>query len=355
MCCNRPRISTRPTPNFTTVLIDAFIQVPEFNGVSQARLRGQRNFDVAWGVDICVANSESPDQAGFDCTGFTLKAVENTALLPPNPPPVADAGGGSTVTAGTTVKLNGSRSFDGANIGFNPLDPNVFAKDTLRYTWEWISGPDPNAPLIVPDPCDPANALVTLTTVTPADQPYVFRLSVSDQYNALPATAVVQIFVAPASARNRAPHAVITAPAGAIAIGGTIQLSGTASTDPDGNTLTYRWRQTNSLGGDLQSDEIQAAFQPLDGLDAAVTRWQAISTGTFYFTLVVTDPAGLSDMAGPAAVTVVASSSGATAQSNAPAQQRDLSASPTTGTTHSTVVAGLAGCSRWRYCPVCCG
>lgn len=319
--------------------VDIFfiLQVPEFEGVNQARLRGLQDFDVAWILDISVANTDSPNTGEFDVVDIAVFAVENATLRPPDAPPTADAGSGQTVPVGSTVVLDGSRSFDSTNLGFDPLDPNIFEKDTLRYTWEWISGPEEVDP--VPDPDEPANALVTLTTTTTTSNPYVYRLLVSDESNALPSSALVRIYVSSSIPVNHAPRAAITSPAAAVTVGNRVQLSGLASYDPDGDALSYRWRQTNSIGGDLLADEIQKSFQPLNGVTSAVASWVTTEAGTYYFTLVVTDPSGLSSSAGPVTVNVVAATTTSTAQATASAQDRDTGVSTTAETSNTAATA----------------
>jgi hypothetical protein len=330
-------------PNFGPGTVDIVIvlQIPEFSGVNQRRLQGDIPYDVGWTVEASVAKTDTPTDAARGVIIFPLFAIENATLRPPNPPPIADAGSNQAVPAGSTVILDGSRSFDSANLGFDPLDPNIFEKDTLRYTWEWLSGPEEVDP--VPDPADPANARVTLITVTTPDNPYVYRLLVSDEVNALPASAIVHIFVQSSIPVNHAPRAAITSPAGPVTVGNLVQLSGLASFDPDGNPLTYRWRQTNSIGGDLLPDEIQKNFQPLNGVTSAVASWRTTAAGTYYFTLVVTDPSGLANSAGPVAVNVVAAAVAGASQANSPAQNRDVYIPPPAETTPASTGCGAGG------------
>lgn len=329
-----------PPVDPNTVLISFLLQIPEFSGANQARLRGTQNYDAAWTVDFRVANSDSPEEGEYDLALFTIFAIENATLRPPDPPPIADAGSNQVVPAGSTVVLDGSRSFDSSNLGFDPLDPNIFEKDSLRYTWEWLSGPEEVDP--EPDPTDPANARVTLTTVTTSDNPYVYRLLVSDEVNALPATAIVYIYVQASIPVNRAPIAAITGPAGSVTVGTTVQLSGLASSDPDGDALSYRWRQTNSIGGELLADEIESSFQPLNGVNTAVASWKTTAAGTYYFSLVVTDPSGLTSSVGPFAVNVVTTST-ATAQIILTSQQRETDAAPAAESSTNNTVTTACG------------
>lgn len=283
--------------------LDLFFQfsIPDYLGRNQARLRGDINYDVAWTFVIAVSNEQAPEGCQFagedrfliscpatvpvDIHFEMIFAVENPFLRAPNPPAFADAGADMVVAAGSTVQLDGSRTFDGFNIGFNPLDPNVFEKDEIEYTWEWIGGPERVEP-IIRDPLNaPAIGEVTLNTVGN----YVYRLFVDDGANPLPTSDSVLIEVVSTIPDNRKPRAVITRPTPVIVVGSIITLDGTQSSDPDGDPLSFRWRQTDELGGTLSAADLRDVFQPLGGIETPLSRWQAIKPGTYYFRLLVSD------------------------------------------------------------------
>lgn len=287
-----------PPPD-NAIVMWFWLTVPDIIGANQKRLRGLIDYDVFWLVEVRVSNEESPEeeeeegQTGqWSAFSFFLYAKENPLLVPANPPPFADAGSNQTVAVGQVVTLDGSRSFDASNQGFDPNAPYVFVKDTLEYAWEWISGPERVDPEANDDGND-ATAQVTLSLTGD----YVYRLLVEDGVNPLPSTDEVTISVVSSLPANRGPRAIITAPTAPVALGTTIRLSGERSTDPDGDKLTYRWRQTNAVGGALESDEVIDGFQPLVGVTEKVASWKPVKTGTYYFSLLVTDPGGLSDTA----------------------------------------------------------
>lgn len=309
------------------VTVPFSFQVPEFVGRNQARLRGEITFDVRYTIVFEVINPDQNEEVPPRRDTEVLNVVENPAANPKNPPPFADAGSDRRVVAGTTFELDGSRTSDSTNTGFDPRDPNVFEKDTLLYVWEWLSGPERVDPVVRSPVQRPEFGEVTLNTIGE----YVFRLSVTDGVNPLPSTDTVKITVVSAIPPNRAPSARISGPAGVVTVGSAITLDGTSSSDPDGDPLTFRWVQTDELGGKLPSTEVERAFQPLSGVSQPVVTWQAIKAGTYYFRLIVND--GEASSTATISVTVSASNvSGAVAQNPAAsAESADALAAPLAG------------------------
>jgi len=283
-------------PSGTMLTSEVNIQIPSFSGKNQARLRGLINFDVAWVFNLWVSNSQNPNcavanrgvvtgpcQMPTALASIRIFAVENPALAPANPPAFADAGANQIVKAGREVTLDGSRTFDSFNLGFNPDDVNVFDKDVLSFTWEWISGPARVDPVQTSE--SDSQAAVTLDQVGT----YVYRLFVDDNFSALPNSDTVTIDVVADLPTNAPPTAVIVGPARARTVGSTITLDGSQSSDPDGDTLGFRWRQTNILGEPLDPADLRDQFQPLSGLDEPVTTWQAAVPGKYFFRLLIDD------------------------------------------------------------------
>ncbi len=324
-----------PDPN-NAVLISYQLWVPRILGANQDRLRGDIDYDVRWSIEVRVSNGEDPKEGEWDWDFFTLFAIQNRRFLPQNPPPYADAGVDRLVAKGSQVRLDGSRSFDSSNLGFDPNNPAVFEKDRMEYAWEWISGPEQVA--ISADPNAPAGpyALVTLNTITADNNPYVFRLLVSDGTNSPPSTDVVRIWVVTSIPPNRTPTAVILDGTGQrldlsvpvqAKVGDVLvfkALAGADGADPDKDELSYRWRQTNAVGGPLLADEVAAGYQPLKGVDQQEAVWKAPLAGTYFFLLTVIDPGGLSSAA-LVTVDVAEAPAGSTASGTQSPRTRDIS------------------------------
>lgn len=145
--------------------------------------------------------------------------VVNITVKNVNHPPVADAGGNQTVQEGSPVTLSGSASFD--------LDDDV-----LTYNWAQTAGPL----VALSDPTS-AQPSFTAPLVGSAGAMLTFQLTVSDGIDS--ATDTVNVLVENV---NHSP----TAQAGADQTkdeGSLVTLNGLASSDPDGDPLTYYWSQ----------------------------------------------------------------------------------------------------------------
>jgi hypothetical protein len=173
---------------------------------------------------------------------------------PGNTPPVAVAGPGQTVAVGATVTLNGTGSHDADG-------------DPLTYSWTLITRPAGS------------NAVLTgATTPSPtfvADKKgnFVAQLVVNDgKVNSLPDTVTI-------STSNTRPVAN-AGPNQAIAAPGLVQLDGSASSDADGDPLTYRWSLTTLPSGSTAALNSTTAVRPTFTADLP---------GTYVAQLIVND------------------------------------------------------------------
>ena len=179
---------------------------------------------------------------------------------PPNAPPTANAGPGQSIHAGSTVNLNGGASFD---------DNTPTA--SLGYAWSFASRPTGSTA-----------TLTNANTATPsfvADKAgsYTVQLIVTDGGGLQSAASQVVI-----SSLNQAP----TANAGAdqlVVLFHTVQLNGSASTDPDQDAVTYSWAISAKPAG-------SAAV--LNGSGTATPNFQPDVAGSYTITLNVSDAFG---------------------------------------------------------------
>ena len=144
-----------------------------------------------------------------------------------NPP--AGPAGYADVAEGGTVTLSGTAS-----------DPDG---DTLTYLWSVVSLSRPSVILASP------SSISTSFTAPQVDKDtiYIFKLAVSDGAATSDALVHVRVLdVSPPPQDNRPPE-VDAGRWQIVTEGYTVTLSGTAS-DPDGDTLTYRWEQSPGGG-----------------------------------------------------------------------------------------------------------
>ncbi len=174
-----------------------------------------------------------------------------------NSAPTARIAPPAIVHASEDITLDGSGSFD---------------PDRNPITYRWTLTPPRGSRAVL---SDPSAVRPTFTADIPGD--YAVQLIVNDgAVDSGPATAV-------ASSRNGAPRAD-AGPDQVIALNGTIvQLSGAASSDPDGDRLTYSWKFVSRPPGSKAE---------LDVPTSATPRFTADINGKYVATLQVSDPFG---------------------------------------------------------------
>jgi PKD domain len=209
---------------------------------------------------VCVGQITAATTSTATSTTLTVGGVAvtfiSTTAPPGNAPPIANAGVTQNVVVGIVVTLNGSGSSD-ANI------------DPLTYNWALTSTPDGSAA-----------SLTGATSVAPtftADLAgtYVASLVVSDgQADSNTATVTVVATIA---------NAVPVANAGVaqnVLAGTVVTLSGSGSSDANGDPLTYNWTLTSTPGGSAAS---------LTGATSVAPTFTADLAGTYVPSLVVSD------------------------------------------------------------------
>jgi hypothetical protein len=197
------------------------------------------------------------DDAGISASD-EVRVTVNPVLPPDNQAPVANAGNDFTITLPGTTTLNGSASKD---------DDGSIA----GWLWEWVSGP------VAYNIANKNAASTSLSGLIAGT--YVFKLTVTDN-GGLTASDEVKLIVNPDP--NRAPVANAGADRNITLPVSSTNLDGSASSDPEGKTLSFLWEWVNGPATYTIADK-NAGSTALTGLVA----------GTYTFKLTVTDLGGL--------------------------------------------------------------
>lgn len=191
-------------------------------------------------------------------------ASVNVTVTNVNHPPTADAGPDQVVSEGSLVTLDGSASFD----------PDG---DSLTYAWTQIGGP-----AVVLANAMTARPSFRAPSVGPTGEVLTFALTISDgvadTFAAVTDTVDVRV--------ENVNHPPI-ANAGADQTrheGATVTLDGGASSDPDGDPLSYAWTQSSGPAVTLSN--------PAGAMPTFVAPAVSAAGATLVFRLVVSDGAG---------------------------------------------------------------
>ena len=185
-----------------------------------------------------------------------------------NVAPIGNAGPAQSVVVGATVPLDGSSSSDANG-------------DVLTYAWSLTSKPAGSAAILN------STAAVKPTFIADVAGTYVATLVVNDgKVNSSPSLVTIT-----AAVGNAAPVAN-AGPAQSLVAGATVTLDGSASSDANGDALTYTWVLTSKPAGSATGLNSTTAIKPTFIADVA---------GSYVVSLVVNDGKVNSS---PSAVTV---------------------------------------------------
>lgn len=209
-------------------------------------------------VQLIVNDSSTDSEPDKVTITVTRKTIDNSV-------PVADAGADRNVVVGDTVALDGSGSSDADG-------------DLLTYQWKFASCPTSSCP-----------TLSDADTVSPEFIPnaagdYEVQLVVNDgSVDSEPNQ--VMVTATSANSANSAPNAD-AGPDQNVSTGASVDLDGTGSSDPDGDSLSYHWTFVSIPSGSSASLTHEAIATP------AFTPYV---DGEYVMELVVTDASGTSD------------------------------------------------------------
>ena len=226
-----------------------------------------------------------------------------------NPPaPVADAGPNQTVPVGGTAHLDGSASTDPSRNG------------QLTYQWQFTARPPASNAAV-------SNAGTVMPSfVVDAAGTYVVELTVNNGAAANSSSVIISTTNSPPVARAGANQTV--------AVGSHVHLDGSASSDVDGNRLSYSWTLIQEPSGSTAT---------LAGADGIAAQFVADQPGTYVAQLIVSDGITPSQ---PATVTISTVNTPPTANAG-PWQTANVGASVQLNGSQSTDVDGNAITYGW--------
>ncbi len=202
------------------------------------------------------------DKLGSYVIGLTasdgfVNSTENTVTLTvTNAAPVANAGPNQSRHTSLTFQLDGSGSSDGDS-------------DPLTYSWRIISKPSGSASVLS------STTIVNPTITTDRPGAYSIGLTVNDGWVNSTESTVTITYTNNAPVANAGTYADVL-----YANRNGVTLNGGASSDPDGDAITYAWTMTGKPSGSAAA---------LANANTATPSFNMDVPGTYSFSLVVSD------------------------------------------------------------------
>lgn len=194
----------------------------------------------------------------------TVLVIVSNAPPPPNVSPLAIAGADISITLpNNTTTLN----------GFASTDPDGFI---VSYNWVKLSGP---AQFSIVNANAASTSLANLVQGS-----YGFRLVVTDNNGAIDSDTITVTVNAAPPPPNQVPVANAGADISITLPNNSSTLNGSASSDPDGNIVSYSW---SKISGPAQYAIANAS--------ASTTALINLVQGSYHFRLVITDNNGAVD------------------------------------------------------------
>lgn len=247
-------VDTTGIGNFITTPLAAATQGSPTSGDAQDKLLDALKLKLTSAQIGTIATALAGNQT-TDAIKQTVISL-TTAPSAPSAPPVANAGSAQSVVAGAVVTLDASTS-------------TAATGKTLTYAWTLTS--------------KPAGSAATLTAFTTAKPTfvadvagaYVASVIVNDSTTASSPAAVTVT----ASVANAAPVANAGVAQNVVA-GSVVTLDGSASSDANGDPLTYAWIITSKPNGSAVPTSVSTLLKPSFTADVA---------GTYVASLTVND------------------------------------------------------------------
>ena len=174
-----------------------------------------------------------------------LSTLSWTITGTPNHPPTANAGPDIMQAVGQTAQLNGSGSSDPDG---NPLS----------YRWSFVSRPSGSVATLS------SSTVVAPTFVVDKSGSYVVQLIVNDGFTDSVADTVSIVTTNTAPVANAGPDQTA-------AVTQTVALDGSASSDADGNSLTFAWSFVSRPAGSVAALTAPTSVNPTFVVDAPGT------------------------------------------------------------------------------------